>query len=418
MISGSGNQNRRGKAAREERLEDKAWGCAALLLATLVLEPGCAGTKVQSASRDPDSVPVTVAKVEQRAVPVDISVIGNVEAYATISVKAQIGGELMKAFFQEGAFVKQGEVLFQIDPRPYEAALKLAEANLARDTAQASLAEANLAKDLFQQKYAEDQAKRYSRLFEEGVTSREQSDQTRTAADASAEAVRADRAAIESARAAIGADRAAVERAKLDLGYCEIRSPVEGRTGNLSIKQGNVVKATDAELVTINQVQPIYVTFAIPEAQLADVKKYMAQEKVEVLASVPNDGGPAEAGVLTFVDNAVDLTTGTIKLKGTFPNAGRKLWPGQFVRVALRLTTQPNAIVVLSQAVQTGQDGKFVFVVKPDMTVETRPVVVGRRVDQDFVIERGLQPGETVVTDGQLRLAPGVRVQAKNTQGT
>jgi membrane fusion protein, multidrug efflux system len=160
------------------------------------------------------------------------------------------------------------------------------------------------------------------------------------------------------------------------------------------------------------------VTFALPENQLSEVKKYMAQEKVKVLASVPNETTPPEMGVLTFTDNAVDLTTGTIKLKGTFANTERKLWPGQFVRVALRLTTQPNAVLVASRAVQTGQEGKFVFVVKPDMTVESRPVVVGRRVDQDFVIEKGLQPGETVVTDGQLRLAPGVHVQAKNEQGT
>lgn len=347
----------------------------------------------------------------------DINVIGNVEAYATISVKAQIGGELMKVYFQEGDFVRKGELLFQIDPRPYQAALKLAEANLARDRAQASLAEANLAKDIYQQKYAEDQSRRYSRLFEEGVASKEQNDQMRTSADASAEAVRADKAAIESARAAVAADQAAVERAKLDLSYCEIRSPIDGRTGNLSVKQGNVVKATDVELVTINQVQPIYVTFSVPESQLPEVKKYMAQGKVTVFATIPNENVPPEQGVLTFVDNAVDLTTGTIKLKGTFPNPGRKLWPGQFVRVALRLTTEPKAVVVQSQAVQTGQDGKFVFVVKPDMTVESRPVIVGRRIDQEVVIEKGLQAGEVVVTDGQLRLAPGVRVQPKNPQG-
>ena len=391
---------------------------AGLLLAALALGPGCAGTKVQSASREADSVPVTVAKVEQKAVPLDINVIGNVEAYATISVKAQIGGELVKAYFQEGDFVKQGDLLFQIDSRPYEATLKLAQANLARDTAQASLAEANLAKDIFQQKYAEDQAKRYARLFEEGVTSKEQYDQMRTSADANAEAVRADRASIESARAAIGADQAAVESARLNLNYCEIRSPVDGRTGNLTVKQGNLVKATDVELVTINQVQPIYVTFALPENQLSEVKKYMALEKITVLASIPNETAPPETGVLTFTDNAVDLTTGTIKLKGTFPNTARKLWPGQFVHVALRLTTQPNAVLVESRAVQTGQEGKFVFAVKPDMTVESRPVVVGRRVEQDFVIEKGLEAGETVVTDGQLRLAPGVHVQVKNGQGT
>ena len=215
---------------------------------------------------------------------------------------------------------------------------------------------------------------------------------------------------MESARAAVAADEAALRNIEVQLSYTIIRSPLDGRTGNLMIKQGNVVKANDADLVTINQLQPIYVTFTVPEARLAEIKRYMAQGKVKVLAAPP-DSHEVETGDLTFVDNTVDTTTGAIKLKGTFANAGRKLWPGQFVQVTLRLGSQRDALLVPTEAVQSGQEGQFVFVVKRDMTVDARPVVAGSRIDQDQVIEQGLHAGETVVTEGQLRLAPGVRVR-------
>jgi multidrug efflux system membrane fusion protein len=198
------------------------------------------------------------------------------------------------------------------------------------------------------------------------------------------------------------------------LGYTEIRSPIDGRTGNLNVKLGNVVTANTMDLMTINEVSPIYVTFSVPEAQLRTVKKYMAVGKLPVFATPQDDDAGKEAGLLTFVDNAVDPGTGTIKLKGTFQNADRKLWPGEFVRVVLRLTTQSNALVVPNQAVQTGQQGEFVFVVKKDRTVESRPVTTGIRVDQDLVVDQGLEFGETVVTDGQLRLSPGARVSVRD----
>jgi len=359
-------------------------------------------------------VPVSVAKVTRKNVPVEIQVIGNVEAYSTIAVKAQVGGILTKVDFKEGDYVKNGDLLFTIDPRPLKAQLAQAVATLSKDEALLRQAEANLARDLAQEKYAAAQAGRYAKLATEGVISAEQSDQMRTNADATGQAVSADRAAIESAKAEIVAMQATIENDRVMLGYTEIRSPIDGRTGNLNVKLGNVVTANTMDLMTINEVSPIYVTFSVPEAQLRTVKKYMAVGKLPVFATPQDDDVSKEAGVLTFVDNAVDPGTGTIKLKGTFQNADRKLWPGEFVRVVLRLTTQSNALVVPNQAVQTGQQGEFVFVVKTDRTVESRPVTTGIRVDQDLVVDRGLEFGETVVTDGQLRLSPGARVSVRD----
>ena len=390
-------------------------GRAALLAPLLVgacLVTGCA-SKSATPARQAEGVPVVVATVSQRTVPVDIQVIGNVEAYATIGVKSQVNGELTVAHFREGDFVKKGDVLFTIDQRMLEAQVKQAQATLARDKAQLNLAQANLARDTAQEKYARDQAARYRNLFQKGVISREQFDQYQTGSDVQTEAVHADKAAVESSQAAVAADGAALRNIEVQLSYTEIRSPIDGRTGNVMIKQGNVVKANDVDLVTINQLQPIYVTFTVPEARLPEIKRYMTQGKVRVLASPP-DSGEVETGDLTFIDNAVDMTTGTIKLKGTFANSNRKLWPGQFVQVTLRLGASRDALLVPLEAVQNGQDGQFVFVVKHDMTVDARPVVAGARVEKDQVIEQGLRPGETVVTEGQLRLAPGVRVKVQD----
>ncbi|HEY2013865.1 MAG TPA: efflux RND transporter periplasmic adaptor subunit [Bryobacteraceae bacterium] len=362
-------------------------------------------------------VPVTIAVAASKTVPVEVQVIGNVEAYSTISVKAQVTGQLTNVFFHEGDFVKKDDPLFTIDPRPLEAALNQAIANLSKDEATLGQAQANLARDSASAKYAESQATRYAQLFQSGIISKDQSEQLRANADAVAQAVNADQASIESAKAAIGASKATVENARVQLGYTSIRSPINGRTGNLTVKLGNVVTANNMELMTINQVEPIYVTFAVPEAQLPAIKKYMAEGKLAVRSRPQDDPGGEETGVLTFVDNSVDVTTGTIKLKGTFPNTDHKLWPGQFVRVTLRLTTQANSVTVPNEAVQTGQNGSFVYVVKQDRTVESRPVVTGARVDQDMVVDKGLEAGETVVTEGQLRLAPGSRVVVRDGRG-
>ncbi|MCE5307960.1 MAG: efflux RND transporter periplasmic adaptor subunit [Acidobacteriales bacterium] len=360
------------------------------------------------------AVPITIAKVVQRDVPIEIQVVGNVEAYSTITVKSQVTGQLLTARFREGDYVKAGELLFTIDRRPLDAQIREAEATLAKNLAQAKQAEANLAKDQAQQIYLRAQADRYSKLTQEGIISKDQNDMMQANYGAINQSIEADRAAIESARADAGATRANIENLKVQLSYTAIKSPISGRTGNLNVKEGNLVTANTTELMTINQVQPIYVTFAVPEARLADIKQHMAGGHIEVFVT-GQDGNPApERGVVTFVDNSVDTTTGTIKVKATLPNADRRLWPGQFVRVTVRLATRGNAALVPNQAVQTGQEGAYVYVVKQDNTVESRRVVTSIRVDQDLVVDQGLTPGETVVLEGQLRLAPGMKVTVRD----
>ena len=381
---------------------------------------GCTagGARTQAAGKKGDmAVPVTVAAVAQRDVPLDIQVIGNVEAYSMVTIKAQITGQLQRVHFREGEFVRKGDLLFSIDPSPFEAALAEAQANLERSEALLGQAQATLKRDIAQDRYTRAQAGRYGELFKQGIISKDQTEQAQAAADAQTETIRADEAAIRSAQAAIGAARSAVSTTKIQLGYTTIRSPLDGRTGNLVAKEGNLVGANATDLITINQVQPVYVTFAVPEARLGEVKQYMAQGRLPVMARPQDDSAPDETGFLSFVDNNVDAATGTIKLKGTFANESRKLWPGQFVRVTLRLTSLPGAMVLPNQAVQTGQDGMFVYVVKPDQTVESRPVTTGPRVDQLIVIESGLKPGDTVVTEGHLRLAPGMRVRVRGSEG-
>jgi multidrug efflux system membrane fusion protein len=330
-------------------------------------------------------VPVMADTVMQKAVPVEIRSIGNVQAYSTVTIKAMVAGEVSQVHFVEGQEVWRGAPLFTIDPRPLEAALKQAEANLERDKALAENAKVD--------------AKRYETLMAKQAIARQQYDQVRTNATA--------------LEATVRVDQAAVDNAKVQLGYCFIRSPIDGKTGTLFVKRGNIVKANDTELLTINQIIPISVAFSVPEQSLTEIKKYMARGMLKVEVLPPNDTRGAERGVLTFIDNAIDKATGTILLKGTFANKGRRLWPGQFVDVVLRLTTQPDAIIVPSQAVQTGQQGQFVFVIKDDFTVEARPVIVNRTFNNESIIDKGLKAGEKVVTDGQLQLVPGAKVEIK-----
>ena len=329
------------------------------------------------------TVPVVVATAALKNIPVQVRAIGAVESFWTVGVKSMVAGELTNVYFKEGDDVKKGDLLFTIDKRPLEADLAQQEATLARDIAQAA--------------NARSQAHRYQTLLQEGVVAKEQTEQMQTNADALDAAVRADRAALDNA--------------KVQLQYCSIYAPISGRTGNLMVHGGNVVKSNDIALVTINQITPTYATFAVPEQFLPDIKKHMARGKLRVEAGAP--GQPPAQGTLSFVDNAVDAATGTIKLKGLFPNAERRLWPGQFVNVVLTLTVQSGAVVVPSQAVQTGQQGQYVYVVKSDMTAESRPVVLDRIVEGEAVIQKGVQPGEVVVTDGHLRLVPGAKVETK-----
>jgi membrane fusion protein, multidrug efflux system len=360
---------------------------------------------------DAGAVPVVTAKVVQRDVPVEISAIGNVEAYTSISVRSQVTGQLQQVLFREGDTVRKGERLFVIDARPFEAAVQQAQANLLRDRAMLQQTEAQLAKDAANAEYQQLTAERQTALVDRGIISKDVGEQTRAAADAAMAAVKADKAAIESAKAQLAAQQAAVDNTQVQLGYTVIASPIEGRTGTLATKVGNLITANQTELMTVAQLQPVYVTFSVPAANLAAIRNHIAAADLAVTAH-PQDAETQPAqGRLTFVENTVDVSTDTIKLKATFPNTDHRLWPGQFARVTLRLATLPNAIVVPNQALQTGQDGQFIFVVKPDSTVDQRPVTAGRRVGGDIVIDNGLQPDETIVTEGQLRLEAGTRVR-------
>ncbi|HEY6839111.1 MAG TPA: efflux RND transporter periplasmic adaptor subunit [Geobacteraceae bacterium] len=361
-------------------------GAALAVLAGVLA--GCSGGKKEQPKTRPP-VPINAAASVQKTVPYQIKAIGNVEAYNTVALKAQVSGVVSKVHFREGDDVKKGQLLFTIDPRPFEASLKQAEAALTKDSALA--------------RNAQEQVRRYGSLLKEGIVTQEQYDQLRTTA--------------ESYEATIVADRAAIDNAKILLGYCYIRAPIAGRTGNLAVNVGNMVKANDVPvLVTINQISPIYATFTVPERDMVEVRKYLGRG-VKVEAFVTGDGSRSEAGTISFFDNAVDPATGTIKLKGTFANGDRRLWPGQFVNVVLTLTNLPNAVVVPTQAIQTGQQGRYVFVVKQDQTVEQRPVTTGIAVGSETVIEKGVAAGETLVTDGQVRLVPGAKVELKQDKG-
>lgn len=428
----------------------------ALLLVFALALAGCTREKTEGktdgkaapGARSAPATAVAVATVEQKTMPVEIAAIGTVEAYAVVSVRAQVGGELQRVHIQEGQDVRKGDVLFTIDPRPFQATLAQAEAMRAkdqgavqqaraaieRDTAKVAQTRAALARDQAQAKNAQVQEARYADLVKQELVAREQYDQYKTNVEtlratvradqadvASAEeTVKADEAALRSAEQTVKADEAAIENARLQLAYTTIRSPLDGRVGSLQLNEGNVVRATgtnDSTLIVINQIQPIYVSFTVPQQQLPAVKRYMAAGTLSVRALPQGEREPF-TGTVTFIDNAVDQTTGSIRLKATFPNADRRLWPGQFVNVQLTLTTEPDAIVVPAQALQTGQQGaQFVFVVKSDSTVENRPVVVTRTVGSETVVSKGLSAGEKVVIDGQPRLVNGSKVEVRAPRG-
>jgi len=355
-------------------------------------------------------VPVTTGQAVEEAVPIQIRTVGTAEAYSTVEVKSQVAGPLLKVNFAEGANVGQGDLLFEIDPRPFQEALRQAEASLAKDQAQLRVAEAMVARSQAQLKNARADAERFERLSKEGISTRQQEDQIRTVAEVAEHSLQADQASIETIRAAIEADRAAIEQAKLNLAYCQIKAPISGRAGNLLLHPGNLVKANDAALVVLNQIRPIFVNFGVPERYLSDVSKQQARRKLRVDVSPEKEGMPV-SGTLSVIDNAVDRNTGTIRLKAALDNKEGRLWPGQFVNVVLTLDTQ-TATVVPSEAVQAGQQGSFIYVVKPDQGVDPRPVTVGQTYSGKVIIEKGVAAGETIVTDGQSRLFPGAKIAA------
>jgi multidrug efflux system membrane fusion protein len=357
-----------------------------MLIATLSLA-GCHGGDAGPGFGGRGPVPVLVAKAIRKTVAQRLHAIGRVEAYSTVEIKSQISGQVMAVHFKEGQDVNKGDLLFTIDPRPFEAALNQALADLNRDKAQ----KIQMANDY----------SRYQTLLKEGVGSRQQYDEAKSKYEAIA--------------ATVAADEANVLTARLNLEYTNITSPIDGRTGNLILHAGNLVKANaDTDMVVINQLRPIYVEFALPEQDLAMVRGNMVSRALGVDVIAPDDKKTEVQGKLSFVDNTVDPTTGTIQLKGLFGNQDQKLWPGQFVDTYLTLSERPDAVLVPSQAVQTGNDGSYVFVVDRKMKAAIRTVAVGETIEGDTIIESGLHGGETVVTDGQMRLIPGGTVMIKN----
>ncbi len=399
------------RKAKNKLATRSSWAVWALVLFIALATAGCAKKAIEAEKKMP--VPVLAAVVQVKNMPIQVTGIGTVEAYSTVSVKSLVSGSLDQVHFTEGREVKKDDPLFTIDPRPYQADIQRADANLARDMAQLAQAEANVAKDQANAQNAAVEKRRYQALVEKGVSARQLLDQATATADALDAAVRADQASVENARAAIAADRAAIETSKLNLQYCYIHAPIGGLVGSLLVHQGNIIKSNDTTLVVINQLRPIYVDFSVPEQELPAIREYVAKGKVRVEAGISNETAPAVAGELSFIDNTVNTTTGTILMKGIFENSQGRLWPGQFVNVIVTLAIQPNAMVVPSQAVQAGQAGQYVYVVKSDMTADSRPVTVARILGELSIIEKGLQAGETVVTDGQIRLVPGALVQIK-----
>jgi membrane fusion protein, multidrug efflux system len=384
-------------------------------LAASLLLAGCSDDATGKPSRAaaPPAVPVTAADALEKSVPLQLTAVGNAMPYTSVAIKSQVSGQIVQVHFKEGQDVAKGELLFTIDPRPFEAALRQAEAALNQRRAEILQTGANLERDTAQLANARVQERRYRELVERELVAREQYDQFRTGLSTMESTVQADQAAVANAQASARAAQAAVDNARLQLAYTAIRAPIDGRTGNVMVQVGNVVKGNDdTPMVVINQVQPIYVSFAIPEQHLGDVRTYRAAGSLRVEVRAPRQAETLATGALTFINNAVDQATATIQLKATFANTNNALWPGQFVDVVLTLTSR-TAIVVPSQAIQAGQQGPFVFVVKADQTVESRPVVVGTRLGAETIVERGLRGGELVVTDGQLRLVPGARVEIK-----
>ncbi len=337
-------------------------------------------------SKAPPGVPVVTAQVVRKPMPLKLQAIGNVEPYTSVAIKSRIDGQIIAVRFQDGQDVRQGQLLFELDPRALEAQVKQLEANVMRDKVLV----------------ANDQAKekRYSDLLDKGFISADAYNQIKTDLDA--------------AQANVQANQAALEAARVQLSYTRITAPIGGRAGKIMIQIGNVVKANDtAALVTINAVVPIYVSFAVPEQYLSEIRRFMAKAPLVVHASPAGDASTRADGQLTFVDNAVDAQTGTIRLRATFPNKDHMLWPGQFANVTLTLSQQPDAIVIPSQALQNGPKGQYVYVVQPDQSAEMRSVTVDRTDGLDAVIASGLKEGETVVTSGQIRLTPGAKVAPK-----
>jgi multidrug efflux system membrane fusion protein len=384
-----------------------------LSLILVIVITGCSKSSKPEKGQKKDAVPVVVATVAQKDIPLQFNTIGSVEEYSIVSVLSQVGGVISSVKFKEGQQVKPGQLLFEIDPRPFQTSLHQLEANLAKDSAQLLQSYATLSRDSAQLKYAKQQVDRYADLIKVGVVTQEGYDQIVMNQETITATIQADLATVKAIEQTIQADKAAYDNAKLQLDYCYIRAPMAGITGDILIDQGNVVKAGDKALVTISRLDPINISFSIPQKDIAELKQFMVGKTLKVEAIVKNEVDHTISGELSFLNSAIDRMTGTLKLKAVFHNPEYKLWPGQFVNVVLTLQIEPNRIIVPEETVQTGQQGQFVYVVKPDKTVESRLVVTGRTYGHDIIVEKGLTPGEIVVTDGQIRLTPGAKVEIK-----
>jgi multidrug efflux system membrane fusion protein len=391
-------------------------GYFVLIVCTTLFAAGCGGDRKNAEKKGsaPPSPQVVVAKARVQPVPLEIRAIGNVEAYSRVQIKSQVAGEIRRLFFQEGEDVRQGQMLFEIDPREYQQAVAEAEAQIASAQAGLGQAEANHQRDLANAANARSQAERFDDLAAKGIISTQQNETQQTMAVAAEKGAASTQASIQSARAALKGAEARLADARLKLSYTQIRAPISGRTGNLAFKAGNLVAANaETPLVVLNQLSPAYVTFSIPEQSLADLRRYAASGKLKVSAYPQGGGKPAE-GILNFLDNEVDQASGTILLKATFANQDRMLWPGQFVNVVVQLVTQ-NVVVIPAAALKTAQQGTYTFVVKADSTAEQRTVKSPRAWQDLAVVESGVKEGETVITEGQLRVKPGTKVQIVDT---
>jgi len=385
-----------------------------MLTCLLIILSGCNGKNKNEKPKE-QIVPVTAAKAVMKDVPVILKEIGTVEPYSAVSVMSMVGGEITHVYIKDGEDVRKGEILFQIDQRPFDLDIRQQEANLAKAQAIVKQSEANLLKDMALFKNAQVELKRNQALFEGGVVSQDDLDKIQTNLDTLDATVQSDKEIIRTNEEEVRVTRETISNSKLQKSYTEIRSPINGRAGDIIINGGNVIKANDRPLVCINQVTPAYVTFDIPEDSLILLKQSMAKGKLQIKAYIDNEPVP-EIGTLTFTDNAVNRTTGTIRLKGLFPNPTRKLWPGLFINVELVLSTQKDAIVIPSQAITNGQQGQYVYVVKPDSSVESHPIIVDRNLGTEAIISKGVQAGDTVVTDGQVRILPKSKVKIINAE--
>lgn len=380
--------------------------------AFLVLLAGCGSQTGEVRAGEPPAAPVRATKVVRQDLPYDIQAIGNVEAYSSVGLKSRVDGQILNVHIRDGQDVREGQLLFELDDAPFVEEVRLAEANIARDIAAENQARANVERDAAQAKNARADAKRYESLLEQGIAAREQADRMLATAEAAEASLAANQAAIQSARAALKADEVRLAQAKLELSYTKIHAPISGRAGFISVKEGNLIKENDTNpLVSILRIQPVFVSFAVPEQDLAEIRGYMAKGPLPVQAEPPGGWQNPAVGHLASIDNTVDSSTGTIRLKAAFPNADLRLWPGQFVNVRLRLRIDRQVLVVPSQAVQNGPEGTFTWLVRPDLTAESRGVHVARTHGEQSVIAGGLAEGDTVVTEGQLRLTQGTRVE-------